>query len=66
MSVNPPIETSDQYADTPAGWHQRWNVEISAAEKEAEKKWKKNGRRITKIYLDERKAGDDLNCSSAS
>jgi len=60
MSVNPPIETADQYDDTPAGWQQRWSVEISAAEKEAEKKWKRNARRITKIYLDER-ASDDKN-----
>lgn len=52
-NFNGPITSAKDFDDTPGGWQKRWQVELAAAKKAADK-WQKNGDRITKIFLDER------------
>ena len=47
------IESSKDFADTPAGMAQRWSTEIEAAKKELEK-FHLDADKITKRYLDKR------------
>jgi hypothetical protein len=54
--MNPSIRSKDDFEDTPQGMQKRWLTELQAAKK-ASKKWKESGKRITKVFLDER--GDD-------
>lgn len=46
------------YADTPQGWAQRWQVELAAA-REALSKWHEQGRKIVRRFRDERGAEKD-------
>lgn len=55
MTAAERIETSTQFADTPRGWAERWQVELAAA-RESVAKWHKQGDEVVKRYLDERKA----------
>lgn len=52
MSPGTQSSASD-YADTPAGWAQRWAVELKAA-REVVKPWHESGDSIIKRYRDER------------
>jgi len=47
------IQSAKDFDNTPQGWQKRWLTELSAAKKAA-KKWNEAGKRITKVYLDER------------
>jgi hypothetical protein len=47
------IQSAKDFEQTPQGWQRRWLTELSAAKKAA-KKWQESGKRITKVYLDER------------
>ena len=49
------IEKADQFADTPEGWAARWQVELSASEKEL-KGWWTRGERVISRYVDDRPA----------
>lgn len=58
MSLEPLQE--GEFQETPEGWAQRWQMELSAA-REALKKWHTAGDKIVKRFLDEREskaAGD--------
>ena len=47
------IETGTQFADTPKGWAERWQVELKAAEKN-QKNWVEQGQKIVSRFLDDR------------
>jgi hypothetical protein len=47
------IEKKKQFPDTPEGWQRRWEAEINAAKKSAEK-WHKRGDKVIARVLDER------------
>jgi len=47
------IQSSKDFDNTPQGWQKRWLTELAAAKKAA-KKWNEAGKKITKVYLDER------------
>jgi hypothetical protein len=47
------ITSVDDFLDSPEGWQERWLAELTSAKKAAEK-WKKNGEKITKVFLDDR------------
>ena len=51
--TNTAMTQASDFADTPRGWQERWMRELAAAKK-ANKKWKENAKRITKVFLDER------------
>lgn len=53
MSQYASIESATDFTNDPEGIQQRWLAELAAARK-ASKKWQDNGKRITKVYLDER------------
>jgi hypothetical protein len=59
MSNYASIESKDDFGDDPEGMQRRWIAELAAAKKAA-KKWQDNGKRITKVYLDERDADTSL------
>ncbi|NBD11822.1 hypothetical protein [Corallococcus silvisoli] len=46
------------YANTPQGWAQRWQVELAASREELSK-WHEQGRRIVRRFRDERDADQD-------
>lgn len=46
------------FADTPQGWAQRWQVELKSS-REALEKWHRQGEKIVKRYRDERSAEQD-------
>jgi len=58
MSQYAAIESKRDFANTPEGMQQRWLAELAAAKKAA-KKWQDAGKRVTKVYLDER--AEELN-----
>jgi hypothetical protein len=47
------IQSAKDFENTPQGWQKRWLTELAAAKKAA-KKWNEAGKRITKVFLDER------------
>jgi hypothetical protein len=53
------IESKDDFTSDPSGIQSRWITELGAARKAADK-WQKAGKRITKIYLDERTGDESL------
>ena len=53
MSNYAAIESKQDFANDPEGIQRRWTTELAAAKKAA-KKWQDAGRKITKVYLDER------------
>lgn len=53
MSNYAAIESKRDFEDSPEGMQQRWQAEMAAGKKAA-KKWQDAGKRITKVYLDER------------
>lgn len=53
MSNYAAIESKQDFTNDPEGIQRRWLAELAAAKKSA-KKWQGNGKRITKVYLDER------------
>lgn len=48
-------DEQQEWPDTPAGWAQRWTVEMKAAEQDA-LKWHERGQKIVRRYLDERES----------
>jgi len=69
-STLPGMTSSKDFANDPTGWQERWTRELTAAKK-ANKKWKDAGKRITKVFLDERTdaltmRGSRLNVFSAN
>lgn len=53
MSITPTLKSKSDFEPTPQGLQQRWLTELAAAKKAAVK-WRENGERITKVFLDER------------
>lgn len=53
QSASNNIETEKQFDDTPTGWAQRWNVEMTSA-KENQRKWTERGDAVVKRFLDDR------------
>jgi hypothetical protein len=53
MTSTNTIQSSKDFDNTPQGWQKRWLTELAAAKKDA-KKWNEAGKRITKVFLDER------------
>lgn len=47
------IEDTQQFEDSPTGWHSRWKMELSAA-REAAKAWHTKGDEVVKRFLDVR------------
>ena len=47
------IQSKTDFEDTPQGLQKRWLTELQAGKKAA-KKWQEAGRKITKVFLDER------------
>lgn len=52
------MSRKEKYADTPEGWQARWTDEFSAAKKKFNP-WHKEGDKVIKRFLDERKGGPD-------
>lgn len=48
----------EKFPDTPSGWYRRWNEEFAAAKK-AVAKWHKEGDKVVKRFLDDRRGNLD-------
>lgn len=53
MSTNPSIQSAKDFEQTPQGLQKLWLTELAAAKKAADK-WQKAGKKITKVFLDQR------------
>jgi hypothetical protein len=59
VEATAPNTQEESYADTPAGWAQRWRMEFAAARKEHDD-WQSKGSEIVDRYLDKRKGQSSM------